>query len=72
MTDLAAKGTYDLGHMASVHDIEAAGAKAVDMALAATPDAAHAVFQTRASEREAHEPLRERARSLGLAILDPA
>jgi len=71
MTDLAANGTYDLGHMASVHDIEAAGAKAVDLALAATPGAAHAVFQTRASEREAHDALRERARILGLSIVEP-
>jgi len=71
MTDLAASGRFDAGHLASQHALEAVGERAVDLAVAATPAASQAVFQTRASEREAHALLRARAAALGLVTADP-
>lgn len=68
-TDRVAKGEFDLGHMASAHALEEVGIKAVDMAVAATPGATHALFHTRAAERGAHEALRARASQLGLVVI---
>jgi len=49
----------------------AVGVRAVDMAVAATPGATHAVFHTRAAERQAHLVLKERAGALGLQVVEP-
>jgi len=68
-TDLAVKGRYDFGHMAASWALEAVGPRAVDMAMAATPGATHAVFQTRSAEREATADVLARARDRGLVVV---
>ena len=67
-TDLAVKGRYDFGHMAASWALEAVGPKAVDLALAATAGASHAVFHARSADREAMAAVMDRARALGLTL----